>query len=388
MVLLYCSTGAVADENDLWGWQVQQVGNTWVYSPSGLGRGAFFNITLFPAVEIENRRHLEWFNRFLAKDEGKLGKVTRRGKLKQDNRRTWAIAMQFISRNGAKRQAIYVSPKLKGSRVGILRVIYSDMDTFSKYKYGLKKVAELLDSGLYNSMTELDGKRSSEIQAQRERPAFRGSDANVDISELIYFGTVDFGINGAYSRYGVIALMADNICTKDIDVLLQGGVAVSKRKHLQAWGECRIRDGKLEMRWGDEKSYEEMEGFYEKLKPLAVDERLFGCWKKTSGYGNAVLGTTSIAQDKWCFDRNGRFSNEGFVGITGSATTGGSHSVGTGYADSSKSGWYRIDGRIVRLVYDSGKKITKVIGLDREGEEGKSTLILGGEVFFQQLGAR
>lgn len=298
--------------------------------------------------------------------------------------------MEFTSRDGANRQVMYLSPKLHGNSASILRIVYSDLDAFSKYKNGLKNATELLMSGRYQSGKTLasamvpNGKKPSEMQASPARPAFSQAISNLAVSELIYFGFVDFGSNGAYSRYGVLALLADNSCTKGIDTLFKEGVAVSRKKHPEVWGECRIRNGKLEMRWNDAKSFKAMKGFHEKLKPLAVDERLSGCWRKTSGYGGAVLGTTSIAQDKWCFARSGRFSNEGFVGVTGSATIGGSHTVGSGYGDSSKSGWYQIDGRTIHLVYDSGKKMTKVIGLDEQNDDGSSTLILGNEVFFSQ----
>ena len=54
----------------------------------------------------------------------------------------------------------------------------------------------------------------------------------------------------------------------------------------------------------------------------------------------------------WCFDPSGRFSNDKNVSVSGSG--GGAFS---GSAEGGKSGWYRIDGYAIALLYDDGTHV-------------------------------
>ena len=90
-LLLFSTLCASALNDDFQNWGVQRLGNAWIYSAPGLERGKAFTITLFPAVDIGDSSRQAWFRRFVAKDIARLGKVTKRGKLRQDKNRILGV---------------------------------------------------------------------------------------------------------------------------------------------------------------------------------------------------------------------------------------------------------------------------------------------------------
>jgi len=209
---------------------------------------------------------------------------------------------------------------------------------------------------------------SMDMRSAGDSPVPGKAQVTADIKELIYYGEIEYGIDGAHVDWNVVARLADGSCTRDVQALFREGGEQSRRRHPDSWGKCRMHNGELQVRWGSEKSFETVDTYFEKLKPRRSGERLAGCWRTISGQDN-LAGAVSIAINRWCFDKNGRFSNEGAMGVgTGNAT---------GHAEGRKAGRYHIEGYAIRLVYDDDTTMTTAFGLDAE----KTNLILGNGVF-------
>ncbi len=379
-LLLLISFALAAGNSDFHRWHVQRIDKTLIYSPPNLQRGETFQISQYPVAEISDHSHQQWFKYFVSRDAARLGKITKSIGPTEDKRGVWTAGRRFTTKRGIDRQVIYISPALGDNRAGMLRIVFSSQAVLDRFRYGINEAASILAgkqsaAPVAPSKNNARRKGAAKKDGQRSRPTFDKQPLNVHITKLIYYGVIDFGINGADANYVVIALVADGRCTKDVNGLYRLGVAASRRQKPDDWGSCRIRDGRLEVRWNGETAFETVDGFYRELKPRPTDERLKGCWSNTSGHTNAS-GTTSLAVDDWCFDRSGRFSQGRTLGIqSGNATGHGQHD---------KTGWYRIDGHAIRLAYDDGKKVIKTIGLDQDGEDAQNELILGNEVYFLQ----
>lgn len=378
--LLPVSLALAASAGDFHRWHVQRVDDVLIYSPPNLQRDEIFQISQYPVTEIRDSSHQQWFKRFVSRDAAQLGTITKRIGPAQDKRGVWTAARRFATKKGIDRQVIYLSPALGANRVGMLRIVYSSQAILNRFRHGINEVADIL-AGKQPASRAVPSKDNAKREGatkkrdQQSRPGFDNPPLNANIAKLIYYGVVDFGINGAFAKYVVVAILADGRCTKNVDALHELGAANARSRHPDDWGRCRIRNNRLEVRWNGDAEFETVDGFYRELKPRPADERLDGCWASTSGHDNA-LGTTSLAVDGWCFDRNGRFSHDRTLGIQGGNATG--------HGQRRNTGRYHIDGHVIRLVYGNGKKVTKAIGLDQDGEDAENELILGNEVYFSR----
>ncbi|MCF6288316.1 MAG: hypothetical protein L3J53_03645 [Proteobacteria bacterium] len=125
--------------------------------------------------------------------------------------------------------------------------------------------------------------------------------------------------------------------------------------------------------------------YYTFYSSLSKNKRITGCWDvtKTFEYSNGIDANSGMAIKGWCFDENGRFSKKNTFGFNGgieNSPYGKAHNLPvlrhTSYSDLSKLGWYQINGNIIQLIYDDGKKETKFIGVD-------DMFLLGTEVYFK-----
>jgi len=212
------------------------------------------------------------------------------------------------------------------------------------------------------------------------RPELVATTPPQELEGVWYLADFVVGINGYEARQESVVVFADNTVTDDTRTVFSQGVQASKRQNPNSWGEWRIVDGSLEIKWNGSSDYTD---YYVTIKARAggENERIDGCYSSSFGYtlgaGGAAFGggSTSIAINTWCFSENGRFSNDGTVAIsggTGPSVTG--ETIYSGSSSSEKTGWYRIDGNIIQLVYDNGTRVITSFGL----RDDDTALLLNG----------
>lgn len=178
------------------------------------------------------------------------------------------------------------------------------------------------------------------------------------------------------SRFSYMTFKKKRV-TRDFSGVLNKGPKVSRKDSPDEWGKWKVKSGDLVVDWGGKRKYRDYE-LTMKTKPAGKNEKLDGCWSSffgaSLGYMGSGVGSMSAATNTWCFGKNGRFSNNKAVSVSGS---GGGSSVGSAKGDA--AGWYRIDGHMMQLVYDNGVRAKTTIGL-LDSKRGK-ILIIGGGYF-------
>ncbi len=196
------------------------------------------------------------------------------------------------------------------------------------------------------------------------------------------------GINGMESKRSALVSFSDNTATDKLAYTFANGVRASKNKYPNRWGKSRIKKGDIEVKWKGAREYRD---YYLTMKsrPGKNNERLNRCWSSsffsTIGDASSYGGNTAYASNKWCFAKNGRFSNDSSVSISGSTGQSNvlSEVVFSGGSKGNKSGWYRIDGHVLQLVYDNGKSLTTSIGfVERKKTKDKYHALLLGSGYY------
>jgi hypothetical protein len=216
-----------------------------------------------------------------------------------------------------------------------------------------------------------------------KRPKFRKGKPPQKLDSVWYVAEFVVGINGYQSERSAVLNFSDSRASTAFTSVFADGTKKSRRKDPGKWGKSRIRNGDLEVKWDGSRSFE---GYYLSIKtrPGKTNEKITGCWSSSFGYtlggGGSAFGggSTSFATNAWCFDKNGRFSNDRSVSLSGS--TGASANGQTLYAGHSKSdrtGWYRIDGHVLQLVYDNDNALTTSIGFVARKGDKYGALLLG-----------
>ena len=216
---------------------------------------------------------------------------------------------------------------------------------------------------------------------QMDRPAFEPAKPPAGLEAVWYLGEFVPGISGYEAhRYARMAF-DDGTVTGNFDAVFAGGVEASRQQNPKDWGFWRAQgDHDFQIDWKGDGDFDD---YYVTLKtsPGGKDARIDNCYSSSFGYTLPAIGvgsgyTSSFATNSWCFAGNGRFSNDSAVAISG----GGSGTASSaGYASTDKTGWYRIDGHVLQLVYDNGREVLTSIGfIDREKDEDDAVLIGGG----------
>ena len=212
---------------------------------------------------------------------------------------------------------------------------------------------------------------------QRQRPTFQRGEPPAGFERIWYIGDFVPGVAGMTARQKAVITFADKTVSDDIDTIFADGIAASKQRNPKDWGVWRINgEGELEIRWAGKDKFRD---FYltRHTDAGAADKRLEGCFSSRSGHsiGFGAGATHSFSVNTWCFAGNGRFSNDKAVSLA-SGGSGGPASAGLASSDS--TGWYRIDGNVIQLVYDNGRRLTTSFAMMDEDDPTKPTdLLLG-----------
>lgn len=178
---------------------------------------------------------------------------------------------------------------------------------------------------------------------------------------------IGFYVNGNQPRFGVRVTFSDGTVTSDPTSVFSEGIEASKQNHPKSWGVWKEEDEFLYTKMGSSDSFREY-NFSLKAEPGGEDERLSGCFSSFTVYGSGSSASSGASSTAWCFDKNGRFSND-------SATQTSTPSGSGGGSSPEKTGRYRIDGHVIQLVYDSGTKLSTTFGVSEDDED--TTILLG-----------
>ena len=221
-------------------------------------------------------------------------------------------------------------------------------------------------------------KTAKDVKPILKRPNFQPGATPSNFAGLWYIAEFVPDVYGARADETPVMLFKNGDVTEDINKVFASGIDISKRNNPKNWGRWRKNgNGQLEIKWNGRNDYKD---YYltRKTQAGAKDLRLNECFSSRSGYslGFGTTSTHSMSVKKWCFGKNGRFSNKGVVSVSG----GGSGGVASaGYAGSDKEGYYRIDGHVIQLIYDNGQRVITSFGLLDANRTDRETRLLLGE---------
>ncbi|MCF8205978.1 MAG: hypothetical protein K9J82_12920 [Methylotenera sp.] len=188
------------------------------------------------------------------------------------------------------------------------------------------------------------------------------------------------GLGGfiALDIYPVMLFKGGELLTEVKGLRDARGLAGHRAAHPEQWSQWRRQGGQVQVR---------KDGRWEKLPfdntyaQLPGDLRLSGRYRSTSGVGNvAVGGQQSVTVvDEYRFSPDGRVVRSGAVGSTAQA---GGTSVVTRGGPGERSGRYRLDGLLLRIDYDDGRKEQRVLITDPAKPGG--VLWLDGESYVER----
>ena len=200
------------------------------------------------------------------------------------------------------------------------------------------------DNKLVTNGTSTTANNSSNNTSAQSKPEKTGSSsanpssilpAGLDSMWFIYNSN-----NG--SKYAVMAFK-DGTLTPDVNTVLKEGVNASKRTNPYKWATYSVsKDG--EQLFVKFPNWKKMSKYHISDRSIKMnnDFKLTGCWQSISTSNSRLIGgvgSSTFSSNEFCFDKNGRFSNDSSFAIGG---TGGGRSLGT--AQGGKHGTYRISG--------------------------------------------
>lgn len=210
-----------------------------------------------------------------------------------------------------------------------------------------------------------------------KKPELKAMDPPKGMVAIWSIADLQAGVSGMEVRRFSYMTFNKKRVTGDFSGVLNNGVKKSRKSSPDEWGRWKLKQGELVIDWDGDGGYRSYE-LTMKTSPAGKNEKLNGCWSSfygaSLGFMGSGVGSMSAATNTWCFGKNGRFSNDRSVTVSGS---GSGSSVGS--AKGNTAGWYRIDGHMMQLVYDNGARANTTIGV-LDQKNGK-ILIIGGGYF-------
>ena len=168
--------------------------------------------------------------------------------------------------------------------------------------------------------------------------------------------------------------------TSDVKTVLREGVAASQRAHPGLWATySKSSDG--EQLFVKFPNWPKTGKYYTNDKSIKMgnDFKLTGCFQSSTSSNSGLIGgvgSSTFSSSEFCFDKNGRFSNDSSFAIGG---TGGGRSLGTSQAG--KHGTYRISGHSLVLNYANGQTLKSAFGAYLFGEKTISAISIGPKIY-------
>jgi hypothetical protein len=221
------------------------------------------------------------------------------------------------------------------------------------------------------------GSPARATQRAGPRPVLSKGTRPPKLKDIWYIGYFAPSVYGASGRQKAVATFSDGTVSDDMGTIFTEGIEVSRTRNPGDWGRWRIgKKGKLEIKW-DSMNYYRKHSFTELLNASSKNKRLHACYSSSTAYSLGYGGTAtfSASVSRWCFNENGRFSNDKTVSL--SSGGGNGNAWASGRTNSDKYGWYRIDGNVIQLAYDNGARLTTSVGFYKENNPEKAMLFIG-----------
>ncbi len=325
------------------------------YFPNDLKKGENFIVIVYPLQKIKNKSKKDFFSDFLRKYDKKISNTHANWEIKPINQNDWT-AQKTLNYKGIERLFIFRTIELRKNEILLFQIAYDkEADYAEKY---LKRLSYIFDDIEKMYGKKIDIHTTTETSIPPSKPTFNIVKKLSKHKDYIMYGDIEFGIGGADGVFEAILTFHDGSFTSDINTILNKGAAFSKNANPDKWGNYRIINKKLELKWNGESNYEAV-NFYERLYSITSISQIEGCWKATSGSSTGT--STSIAIDKYCFSKNSRFSIESVATVaTGS---------GGGYSGTEKQGWYQVKNNVIQLHFDNNKRQTVTIGITKDKKQ-------------------
>lgn len=180
-------------------------------------------------------------------------------------------------------------------------------------------------------------------------------DITAQIKDIWYTGDFVDTIDGVRQWYDSIIEFKNGEASDDGETISNEGIAASKRKNPEDWGEARVLNGLLSYKFSDDRGWEEPY-LSAPTRAYPRNQKITGCYSNSSGIEGT--GSTPVI-NRICFAADGGFE----VGDAGNVT-----------------GNYLIDGHAIRLDFSNGEREEFLFGAHYR-EEFIYRLIIADAVF-------
>ena len=169
----------------------------------------------------------------------------------------------------------------------------------------------------------------------------------------------------------------DGSLTTDVNNVLTKGVAASRRANPKKWA-TYTKSNNGEQLIARFPNWPKARRYYTTDRSVKMNNnfKLTGCWQSINTSNSGLVGgvgSSTFSSNEFCFDRNGRFSNDSSFAISGSG--------GLGTSQAGKHGTYRISGNSLVLNYANGQTLKSAIGVYLFGEKTVTAISVGGRIY-------
>jgi hypothetical protein len=364
-VIFFLLTQAVYPQTS---WDKKVAGNVTVYTPNTLKPEEYFAISIIKNVAMNTRSSTATLQNYISNDANKKWILVNAGKVDTKNKGILMTTARFKTGNFSDMRAMFFAVPIPNSKMNIMQVDYSHNYLAKRF---LDKITQLSNDLGKPKATNRLAKTTSTTQNDSKISAFKTIAGIKGIAI-----TSNMGLD-VYSRtYKLkssnILLLNNGLFSKDLETIIEKGIDFSQKSNPYEWGEFKINNGKLSLKYNDSDQFDIQE-YYTLYPPNSKNRKLSGCWDSNKSFelSDGVSTISGLGIRGYCFDNTGRFSKNntfGFYGGINNSSYGKAYKLPAGTyssaSDKSQLGWYRIEEYTIQLHYDNGVTETKFIGID------------------------
>jgi hypothetical protein len=350
------------------GWDKILEGNVVTYTPNTLKPEEYFTISIINNVALNTRSAIATLQNYISNKINEKLVLISTGEVKEENEGMLRTYARFKADNLSDVTAIFIAVPMANSKMNIMQVVYSNDYLVNRYQTKIKQLgSDLGKSQVTNPLT----KATSTTQNHPEIPVFKKLSGIKGIAIISNIGLDVFSRTYKLKSRNIL-LFENGLFSKDLETILENGIAFSKKINPDEWGKFKISNGKLSLKYNDSSQFDIQE-YFTLYPPNPENIKILGCWdsSKTFEFSDGVSTSSGMGISGYCFDKHGRFSKNNTFGFNGGIENSpygkalklpvGSYSSAS---EKSQLGWYRIDEYTIQLHYDNGATETKFIGID------------------------
>jgi len=376
LILLSITISSYPQAASIQNWQIRQTNNIKTFTPPNLPRGKKYNITLYGARSLNNTTQTSLLKQFIIRNEKSFGKLIYKGKFTQYGRGIVGVARKYQSHGSRYNKthrsyfALYMSLKIGNNKIRIFRAVYSDLKIYSRYKYAIKEVSNLMIAqgnrtylkkplAAHNKKKQraastqpkiINSKNRSAFEKRRKRTAKQEKEAAIqralwtaphkglkssDVEAILYYMNYTVGVFGPNVYYKNYLLLKDGWSYSSPRIPPTSfNVVVSRKLEPGKWKKWRKKGSSYQIR--SKQGWHKLDG--SRISPAKINQTLnVNLYSRTSWNLGGVAGGSSAKY--LILKKNGRFETSSNSFNVGGYTSG---NMVTSYSSKDKKGTLKI----------------------------------------------